>query len=239
MTFCACGDEAGARPFPLDRRLKAEAFRSCRASIGTLESKHTSIAACSITRPASRAGRRRAPPSASPDRRPNLSGRVAVTAMPGLVVGVSGAAGHWINDDLLGTFSDARRDSTQTMVGTDVEYGRGRTLVRGEWLRSRFDIPLVGAVSPLTASSGFVEGRYRFHPRWQASARAERIDFSEIPGAQGAPITWDIPVQRIEVVIGYRAARNLKLRAGWQHNHREGGRVQERNYPALQVLYWF
>jgi hypothetical protein len=139
----------------------------------------------------------------------------------------------------LTTFADTRRDSTQTMIGTDVEYGQGRTLVRGEWLRSRFDVPLIGSIGPLTATSGFVEGRYRFHPRWQVSARAERIDFSEIPSSQGVATPWDAPVHRVELDIGYRAARNFEVRAGLQHNHRDGGRVRQRNYPALQVLYWF
>jgi len=37
----------------------------------------------------------------------------------------------------------------------------------------------------------------------------------------------------------FRAARNFEVRAGLQHNHRDGGRVRQRNYPALQVLYWF
>jgi len=46
-------------------------------------------------------------------------------------------------------------------------------------------------------------------------------------------------VTRVEAVVGFRVTRPIEIRAGWQHNWRDGGRVHERGYPALQVLYWF
>ena len=129
------------------------------------------------------------------------------------------------------------------MTSADAEFGRRRLLVRAEWLRSVLHWPLAAAPSPATALaawSGFVERRYRLHPRWQVAARVERITFSEVlaPGAL-TPIPWDAPVDRVEGVIGFRATRRLELRAGWQHNWRSAGRVQERGYPAGQILYWF
>jgi len=115
-------------------------------------------------------------------------------------------------------------------------------LLRGEWLRTGFDVPLATAptgVQRLDASGAFVEGRYRFTPRWQIAARADRLGFSEVTGAQLGTRTWDAPVKRIETVIGYRATRNLEVRAGWQRDWRDGGRVRRRDYPAAQILYWF
>jgi len=171
---------------------------------------------------------------------PNLSGRLAASILPGFVAGLSAALGHWVNDDLLSTFPDTHAGSSQTVIGTDMEYGRGRTLVRAEWLRTAFEVPLVPSVSRLTSTSVFVEGRYRFHPRWQASGRVERLDFGDIHGTLTDVVaSWDAPVNRLELVVGYRAARNVEIRMGWQRNHRDGGRVHDRNYPAAQVLYWF
>jgi hypothetical protein len=176
---------------------------------------------------------------------PQVSGRLAVTAAPGLTLGFSAARGHWIGSSVLSKIPEASRgENAQSVVGTDFEYGIGRVLVRGEWLRSAFEVPrlespAIGA--PLVARSGFLEGRYRLRPRWQVSGRAERLTFSDITGTldKGAETPWDAPVTRVEAVIGYRAARNLEVRAGWQQNWRDAGRVLKQGYPVLQVLYWF
>jgi len=55
----------------------------------------------------------------------------------------------------------------------------------------------------------------------------------------GALTPWDAPVTRAEAVVGYRALRDLEVRVGWQQNWRSAGRVLDRGYPLLQVLYWF
>jgi hypothetical protein len=170
------------------------------------------------------------------------SGRAAVHLPVGMTLGVSGARGDWIEDAVLALLPEDRRGSAgQSIVGADLELGLGRWLVRGEVLRSRFELPMPGAAagSAVSAWSGFFEGRYRFHPRWQAAARAERIGFSRITGTGGVTTPWDAPVSRIEGVIGFRVTRAIDVRAGWQHNWRDAGRVHERGSPAVQVLYWF
>jgi hypothetical protein len=172
------------------------------------------------------------------------SGRVAVHLPDGLTLGASGARATWIDRGVLAMLpAPFRTPRTQMVTGVDLEFGRGRLLVRAEWLRSRFELPIVAAPSPavaLTAWSGFVEARYRLHPRWQVAVRTERLTFSRVVGADGAqPISWDAPVERVEGVIGFRVTPRLDLRAGWQHNWRTAGRVHERGIPAVQVLYWF
>jgi hypothetical protein len=177
---------------------------------------------------------------------PAWSGRVAVNAATGLTIGVSGARGPWIHRDVMAAVPGAQRGrDRQTLVGADAEYGLGRLLVRGEWIRSAFQMPAVAAPfidSPLIASSGFVEARYRWLPRWQSAVRIERLGFGQIQGqsvAGGARTAWDAPVKRLEMIVGYRAGRNLELRGGWQHDWRRGGRVTTRGIPVMQVLYWY
>jgi hypothetical protein len=173
------------------------------------------------------------------------SGRAAVAAAPGLTVGVSAARGDWIDRRVLSVLPDSRRHaSAQSIVGADLEFGRSRLLVRAEWLRSVFQVPILAsteAATSLTAWSGFVESRYRLNPRWQVATRAERLSFGSIAGTinAGRSTPWDAPVTRVEGVIGFRATRNLELRTGWQENWRAAGRVTRRGFPAAQVLYWF
>ncbi len=91
-----------------------------------------------------------------------------------------------------------------------------------EWVHAVFDLPFVGDAAilrPLGTSSGFVEGRYRFHPRWQVSARVEHLGFSEIRGTLngGLPTSWEAPVRpgrgraRLPGAPQYRGARRLSV----------------------------
>ena len=169
------------------------------------------------------------------------SGRTAFYLPVGVTVGVSGARGEWIEDEVLTLLPDTRHDeSDQSLIGVDFEAGLGHWLVRAESIWSSFQIPILFApsASPLRSWSGFFEGRYRWHPRWQAAGRAEHIAFGRVSGAAG-PTTWDAPVTRLEAIIGFRATRTIELRGGWQHNWRDGGRIEERGSPAVQVLFWF
>ena len=109
--------------------------------------------------------------------------------------------------------------------------------MRGEWWHSRFAVPTL--THTLSANGGFAEARYRFLPRWQVSARADRLTFSELTGSANVPATWDAPLWRAEGVLGYRVSRHLDLRAGYQYNWREAGRVRKRGFPTLQALLWF
>jgi hypothetical protein len=173
------------------------------------------------------------------------SGRIAATAPNGLVVGISASRGPWIDKSTLALLPESLRDHDhQSLIGADIEFGWGRWLVRAEELRSVFEVPIVNDPDPrarLAAWSGYMEARYRIHPRWQVAGRVERLDLSTVTGTlfAGQPTTWDAPVERMSADVGYRYDRHLELRVGWQMNWRDGGRVTQRGYPAIQALFWF
>jgi len=171
------------------------------------------------------------------------SGRAAVDLPGGARVGLSGARGRWLGRDVLRLLPDeSGRDGTQTVAGVDAEYGYGRWLVRAEWLRAGYALPLAapaGAGLDLSAHSGYAEARWRPHPRWQVAARAEYLRFSHVAGQAFADGPWDAPVERLEAAVNYRVNRHLDVRAGWQQNWRDGGRIHRRGFPVVAVLYWF
>lgn len=171
------------------------------------------------------------------------AGRAAARLPAGVTVGVSGARGQWIDDRALSLVPDAwRTHSTQRVWAIDAEYGTGRWLLRAEWLRSRFELPLVAAPDPtltLAAWSGFGELRYRPHARWQVAARLDRLQFGRLTDATGAAVPWDYPVRRVEAMLGFRATRQIEARAGWQHNWRPGSRSARRGFPIAEFLCWF
>ncbi len=169
------------------------------------------------------------------------SGRAAAQTPYGMTIGVSGARGQWVNNAVLDLAAGRRATpSSQSVLGADLEFGYGPWLVRGEWLRTVFETPFVHteqAHRDLVAWSGFAEARYRPFPRWQVGARVDRIAFGSLPGL--ASTSWDANVERVEVILGFRATRHVEIRGGWQHNWRDGGRVRELGLPILAVLGWF
>jgi hypothetical protein len=174
------------------------------------------------------------------DRGNQWSGRIGVATPSGLTAGFSLARGQWLDDDVIERAGGGA--ATQTLSVVDAEYGRGPWLLRGEWIRSTFQIPLRDspATDQLPAWSAFTDVRYRISPRWQVAGRFDRLAFGTIDGTT-TPVsrTWDADVTRLEAVLSYRVSRRLEVRGGWLEHWREGGLVRRRGMPAASVLFWF
>jgi hypothetical protein len=171
-----------------------------------------------------------------------VSARLEVRPLIGLVVGTSAAHGGWLARTV--PTGDRGGDYTQTAAGADGEYSRDHWLLRAEVVWSRFRLPF--ALTPpegaaVSALATWVEGRYRISPRWYAAARADRLGFSRLtstlPGASAVP--WEAPVVRLEAGGGYYIRRNVIARGALQWNDRDGGRVTTRAFFSAQVAYWF
>jgi hypothetical protein len=170
-----------------------------------------------------------------------VSGRLAVSPVVGLVIAGSAARGAWLARSVP---RPAGPQLGQSAVGTDVEYSRDHWLVRGELVWSRWTLPY--AVTPngdhqVRALAAWAEGRYRLTPRIFVAARTDRLGFSRIQGNlfARAPTPWDSPVHRLETGAGYYLQRNLIARVDVQANRRDAGRVKHRTYFSAQLSYWF
>lgn len=174
-----------------------------------------------------------------------VSGRVSVRPVVGLVLGASGARGAWLSRTVVDLLpAESRSDRyTQRAFGADAEYSRDYWLVRGELVWSRWTVPLAAwsANLDVDAVGMWVEGRYRLTPRLYVAARADRLGFSRIAGTvfDGERTSWDAPVQRVEAGAGWYFQRNLVARAVLQRNWRDGGRVRSRTFVSGQLAYWF
>ena len=172
-----------------------------------------------------------------------VSGRLTLHPVAGLVVGASGARGPFVSRAASReAVGDGHENAfTQTAWGADVEYSRDYYLVRFEAIVSDWRLPVVRAPFidlPLRAVSTSIEGRYKIQPGLYAAARVDHLGFSEITGTTRHD-TWDAPVTRLEVGGGYSVQRNLVLKLSYQHNTRNGGRVHILNMAEAQLLFWF
>ena len=164
-------------------------------------------------------------------------GRFAFHPEAGLNLGVSAARGQFLSRNAARSLGvDANIDSNQTAIGADAEYSRDYYVIRFEAVRSTWTLPTIH--EPLVATGGWIEGRYKIHPRFYAAARVDHLAFSTITGTTRTA-TWDAPLTRLEVGGGYLLQRNLQLKASFQRNSRAGGRVTHLKIASAQVVFWF
>jgi hypothetical protein len=165
--------------------------------------------------------------------------RLAFHPAAGFVLGASFAEGEYLDDGVLALVPSG--PYRQRAFGFDTEYAWDRFLVRAEAVVGHWEMPQIDAPpidTPLDFRGGFVEGRWRILPGLHVAARFDRLDFGRLRGSSGED-TWDARVNRVEVGGGYRPHRQVELKAAFQHDWRDGGRVHQESFVTGQVLLWF
>jgi hypothetical protein len=169
-----------------------------------------------------------------------FAGRVILRPTPAFAVAVSAARGAFMSRTLQPVVTNGAdiNDSVQRAFGLDAEYSAGRFIGRGEVLWSQWTLPAPFLDRPLKAASVHGEARYRLIPGVHVAARAEHLGFSAITSGSRRE-EWDEPVTRYEVGAGWSVQRNVMIKASWQRNLRDAGRVRHDSLGAAQLVYWF
>jgi len=183
-----------------------------------------------------------------------IAARGELKPIAGLALGASVAHGPFVSTTAArAAVGDAAgadfNQFTQTAWGADAEYSRQYYLVRLETIVSDWRLPRVTSQlqnQPLRAVSTSIEGRYKVAAGLYVAARFDHLGFSDIKGTT-VTASWDAPVTRNEVAVGYSIQRNLLLKVAYQHNHRDGGGIPVDPFPlqqvehvgAAQLVFWF
>jgi hypothetical protein len=173
---------------------------------------------------------------------PQVSGRVVVRPVVGLVLGASASRGAFVAKQVRDVLPEriADRRYPQRAFGADAEYSRDHWLIRTEAIASTWTLPSIDAprFGDLPARSWLAEGRYTILPQLYAAARYDRLWFGTVAGTT-ARDTWDANVERLEVGGGYRLTRTATLKGSVQRASRDGGRIPHDVLGAVQVVLWF
>ena len=171
-----------------------------------------------------------------------IAGRVAWHPVAAFTVGVSAAQGVFIAGNVRQARPDAPPgDDTQRAFGIDADVSWGRWLVRGEYVANTWRVPPLDApriVDPLGSRAGYVEARFRLHPRLYAAVRGDVMTFTTIESPSGTE-SWEADVSRVEYGVGFTIRRGLLLKTSVLSNWRDGGRVETSHLGAVQLLFWF
>ena len=128
-------------------------------------------------------------------------------------------------------------DFDQTAIGADAEYSRAYYLIRFEAVRSTWTLPTIHEPLVRHAADGS-KAAIRFI-RASTPRRGSTIWGSARSPAPTRTADWEAPVTRIELGGGYLLQRNLQLKASFQRNTRDGGRVTHLKIGAAQLVFWF
>jgi hypothetical protein len=171
-----------------------------------------------------------------------LAARLTWTPGPQITLGVSAARGEFLSREVSEQVRpEAGSDFDQEALGADFEYARGYWILRAEGLWSRWSLPAIEETrieTPQDALGAYLEARYKLRPGLYAAGRVGRLSFGTLASQQGAQ-TWDANVTRVEIGAGYALRRQLLLKAAWQYNWRDGGRVREEGLVTAQLQWWF
>lgn len=169
------------------------------------------------------------------------AGRFIWRPSPGLGLGISIARGAYLSRAVHPAATRERAErAAQRAAAIDVEYARGKLSFRGEWLWSAWDVPWTASPARVSLGAHAVHGeaRYKLLPGLYLAARVERLGFDDV-ASRGTAVPWDFAVRRAEAVAGWSVHRNVLVKAGWQRNTRDGGRVRREGLWCVQASYWF
>lgn len=173
--------------------------------------------------------------------RGQLAARIAVTPAASFTIGLSAATGTFLSDVAASAAGSAADRGTQRAVGLDAEFAAGHLLVRGELIVNRWLVPIDpsrSGTARLGVVAGYVEGRYRLRPGLYVATRLEGLAFGTL-ATPAVTQSWDADVRRGELAAGYSLSRNVMVKAAFQRNVRDGGRVRRNALGAVQAVVWF
>jgi hypothetical protein len=182
-----------------------------------------------------------------PDRRtkdlaPQVSARLIWRPAPAFALGLSGSRGTFLARDVTSVLPyGAEGHRRQEALGADLELAKGHLILRAEAVYTRHGLPPLDATrleDPVQSLGGYGEARWKVLPGLFVATRVDRLLFLDIPTAAG-PQPWEADVTRLEVGAGYAIRPGVLLKAAWQHDERDGGRVRKADFAIGQVVLWF
>ena len=135
-------------------------------------------------------------------------GRIGFVPAPWIRVGVSGARGAYLMRSLESFLPAGKKitDYNQILTSADLELSYGRGLLYAEYIKNRFESPLV---EDLDLDAWYIEGKVTVLPGWYVAGRYDRILFDEVALSGGGVGRWDAPLWRREVGVGFKPSKSL------------------------------
>ncbi len=163
-------------------------------------------------------------------------GRLGVVPFPGLRAGVSVAWGTWMPEWFSRQLppGGSLRDYHESLALSDLELSRGRWELRAEGFIKGWQTLSSGT---LRLRGGYAEARLGLANGAWLAARCDAIRFDDVTTSAGVTRPWDDGIDRIEVGVGYRMSRDVRIKAAAQRDliHPFGAGAETSDLYALGV----
>ncbi len=142
-----------------------------------------------------------------------------ITPLVGVRVGMSGTVAPYLNKG----FSAAQLDnqgwtSYHERIGAlDAEISHGYLELRGEWARSRYDVPK--APSAAQGTTYYVEGKYTITPRLFVAVRTERNNYPFIAAFGTSWVAQNTDFHDTESGAGFRLTASTLIKVSYRTDH--------------------
>lgn len=159
---------------------------------------------------------------------PTASGRLGWHPTAAWSFGASASSGPYLRDEAARTLGAGQhtRDFRETVVGADATFARRHLEVWGEFLATRFEVPIVCRVCQTRptsvdadTASYYLEARYKLTPALFAAVRWNQQFFGDVPDDFGGEQPWDHDVWRVDGAVGYRFDRHTQVKLQYSYSH--------------------
>lgn len=153
-------------------------------------------------------------------------------------LGVSASGGSYMRTDIPVALAPGkgRSDYRQYVVAQDVSFAWHHVQVWAEVFASRFEVPGIGDADLV---SYYVEGKYKFTPRFFAAVRWNEQLYGKIADGRGARWRWGANTRRLDVGPVYRFSPHMQLKLQYSLQHDEVAERAWRHWVAGQFVVRF
>ncbi|MGH8014772.1 MAG: hypothetical protein ACREBV_01115 [Candidatus Zixiibacteriota bacterium] len=156
---------------------------------------------------------------------------------PGLKVGMSAFMGPYLSKDDIEEYGSLTpvpdpNDYFNTGVGYELYYSTRFLEIYSEGYTTSWEYP---GLPDLTAMAGYLEAKYKFHPRWYAAGRFDLVEPGKIDVSPGVEEKWDYPLKRYEFGLGYKPSRSATVKFVTQLNYFDDDDKYDSELIAVQL----
>ena len=145
-------------------------------------------------------------PDAADNDGAQLVGRLGVQPTMGWKLGVSGAYGPYLSQQVIADpdlpAGASAEDFNQLVFGIDGEYSVWQCELFFELVRNQWEVPNLSE-SSLRNTGGYVEATVGLKPGLYYTLRVGGIRYDEIDGGAGSKMAWDHDITRVETGLEY------------------------------------
>ena len=152
----------------------------------------------------------------------SILGRLGISPVPALRVGVSGSFGPYMLQSLKAKLPAGRSvdEYAQKLLMADLEVLVGHAELRSEAAANSWETPYLGELS---VRSAYAELKYLLDSGVYLAGRWDVERFGKIQSSSGAMLPWDWNTTRGEGGVGYRISRDATAKVAWQYTTFDNG----------------